>query len=78
MADRGNRNLVKCGHCNQEVSKRTLYQHKRLYFDSKSKTWSSDKRVYHDTTGSSVDTDFQLPTNPTEDNEETLLNDGEE
>lgn len=41
------RKLVKCGHCEQEVSKRTLYHHKRLYYDSKPKTWNHDVRIYH-------------------------------
>ena len=78
MADRGCRKLVRCGHCEQEVSKRTFYQHKRLYFDSKSKTWSREARVYHDTASSSADV-FQLPINVSEleGDEENLLNDGE-
>ena len=52
--------LVRCGHCEQEVSKRTFYQHKRLYYDSKSKTWSHDARVYHEPSSSADD--FRLPT----------------
>ena len=82
------RKLVKCGHCEQEVSKRTFYHHKRLYYDSKSKTWNHDARVYHEK-NSSAD-DFQLPSvsvdhdNPSttqtapelEDDDHTELNDG--
>ena len=79
------RNLVKCGHYEQEVSKRTFYHHKRLYYNSKSKTWNHDTRVYHEA-NSSAD-DFQLPTidhSPSttqnapelEDVDETLLSNG--
>ncbi len=79
---------MKCGHCEQEVSKRTFYHHKRLYYDSKSKTWNHDARVYHENS-SSVD-DFQLPSGSIdhddasvtqnapelEDDDDTLLSDG--
>lgn len=63
MAERrsqGSRKLVRCGHCD-EVSKRTFYQHKRLYYDPKSKAWSNDKRVFHDSSGSrsTFDPDFE-------------------
>ena len=82
------RKLVKCGHCEQEVSKRTFYHHKRLYYDSKSKTWNHDARIYHEK-NSSAD-DFQLPSvsvdhdnssitqtaHELEDDDHTELNDG--
>lgn len=66
---------------------RTFYNHKRLYYDSKSKTWNHDARVYHEK-NSSAD-DFQLPpcsgsddnpsttqTAPELDDDDTELNDG--
>ena len=59
MEGRATRKLVKCGHCEQEVSKRTFYQHKRLYYDSKSKTWSHITRIYHEPSSSADD--FRLP-----------------
>ena len=72
MEGRSTPKLVRCGHCEQEVSKRTFYQHKRLYYNSKSKTWNRDARVYHETSSSSSpgDGDFQLQTS---DNPSTAL-----
>lgn len=37
---------VLCNHCQDYVSKRTYYDHKRLYFDTRSQKWS-DKRVFN-------------------------------
>lgn len=62
MAERPSRvcrKLVKCGHCDEEVSRRTFYQHKRLYFDPTSKVWNRDKRVFHDSGSSISDPDFE-------------------
>ncbi len=44
--DKGSKKRVLCGHCGDYVSKRTYYQHKRLYFDTRSQEWS-DSRVYN-------------------------------
>ena len=38
--------LFFCGHCCDYVAKRTFYQHKRLYFDTKLKEWKQ-MRVYN-------------------------------
>lgn len=43
---KGARKLVFCGHCGDYVAKRTFYQHKRLYFDTKLKEWKQ-MRVYN-------------------------------
>ena len=62
MAERPSRvcrKLVKCGHCDEDVSRRTFYQHKRLYFDPKSRVWNRDKRVFHDSGSSISDPDFE-------------------
>lgn len=46
MAEKSSRKLVLCGHCGEEVSKRTYYLHKRLYYDTTSQEWS-EKRVFN-------------------------------
>ena len=38
------RKLVLCQHCGEEVSKRTYYLHKRLYFDPVLEQWSKTRR----------------------------------
>ena len=43
---KGARKLVFCEHCGYYVAKRTFYQHKRLYFDTKLKEWKQ-MRVYN-------------------------------
>lgn len=53
MAEKASRKLVFCQHCGDNVSKRTYYQHRRLYFDTKSQKWS-DTRVWHSSTSSEV------------------------
>ena len=45
------KNRFYCGHCEQEVSRRTLYAHKRLYYNRMSKEWSKEKISYADTAG---------------------------
>lgn len=48
MMDKRNKGKKRfCGHCEQEVSRRTFYKHKRLFYDNNAKKWS-DKRVYYD------------------------------
>ena len=43
MAERGPKKLVLCGHCDEYVSKRTYYQHRRLYFNVASRKWSKNR-----------------------------------
>ncbi len=40
--------LVVCGHCSERVSKRTYYEHRRLYFDVAIQEWKSE-RVFNQT-----------------------------
>lgn len=35
-----------CRHCEQEVSKSTLYSHKKLYYDKRAKLWSKHRICY--------------------------------
>ena len=35
--------LVLCSHCDEYVSKRTYYRHKRLYFDTQSRKWCKER-----------------------------------
>ena len=44
-------NRFYCGHCEQEVSRRTLYTHKRLYYNRMSKEWSKQKISYAENAG---------------------------
>lgn len=47
MADRrASKNLVRCGHCGEDVSRRTYYQHKRIYYDTSTPKWSGTP-VFH-------------------------------
>lgn len=41
LAKQANKYL--CGHCNAELSKTLFYRHKSLYYDAKTKTWSSER-----------------------------------
>lgn len=45
-SETSSKKMVLCGHCNDYVAKRTYYQHRRLYFDTRSREWS-DKRVFN-------------------------------
>ena len=38
-----------CQHCEEKVSKRTYYNHKRLYFDRKTRRWSKTRLFISDT-----------------------------
>lgn len=35
-----------CGHCDQEVSRTTLYSHKRLYYNRTRREWSKARVSY--------------------------------
>lgn len=38
-----------CGHCNENLSKTVYYQHKRLYYDQRSRKWHKNRIRYDDT-----------------------------
>ena len=41
MGPKPRNSLYYCGHCDKQLSKTVFYRHKRLYYDRRSKTWSS-------------------------------------
>ena len=36
---------ILCPHCSSELSKKTLMQHKRLYYDASTETWIKRRNV---------------------------------
>lgn len=58
IVNRQGRKRLFCGHCNEYLSKTHFYAHKRLYYDSILRKWSSE-RVVHPLVIQDNDADIQ-------------------
>lgn len=46
LSKKKSKKRILCDHCHDYIPKRTFYEHRRLYFDSRTQQWS-DHRVFN-------------------------------
>ena len=69
---------LRCGHCNQNLSKTVYYQHKCLYYDRRLKKWYPHRVRFDDSilvvpfvTNNNCDAEFESSCNDVSDNDQS-------